>query len=430
MSATSASSGDDRLRSLKRWIEVWREIVGETVNIYSEIFLAAPETSTSQATELQIDEQSLPSSGQSRDSALALSEASPPLALFLYQAQNALKSLLQTQLPNITSVSSLVSLQTQLSYCSAAFSKFGFDFRHIPNKSIASRVLELTSERFKTAVGTFQKDLSRGFTQSGARSGKPRLVISALVATEAWDSIAALDDESLKSSSTSRSSHPPAYIALFPPLAKLINNYASALNELRLLPITSLYPTIARDLRACCAEASSSLLQFAQTALDSQRIYLDEDGQGEAEEQTMILRRISIIFGECIIPWVLRALDDIVYPDLDKARWRDDDHDLHDSLGTLLQAVGVHATPVTKAEPSKLVTGETVEVIEAGSGESATSSSPPHVTEGVSETVADQTSKYNEESVAAKPEATVNADGMASDDAEPAAINAAEDVAP
>lgn len=346
MSASSSSTSDDRLRSIKRWIEAWREIVGETVNVYSEIFLVPPETGSDDS------DPSIAKSKKNAARSLALDDASPPLALFLSQAQNALKLLLQQQLPHITAVSSLVSLQTQLSYCSAAFSKFGFDFRHIPNRSIAARVLQLTCERFDTAVEAFRKDLSRALTQSGARNGKPRLVVSALIAAEALDSISALEESDLTLASTSKTSHPPAYIALFPPLAKLVNAYASALNELRLLPITSLYPSVVRALRTSEVDAASALQDFMDTALQSQAAYSESDDQIESEEQTRILRHMGTIFSRCITPWVSWALDDIVYPDLDKSRWREMDGKLENALSTLLSSLGVPETTPATAEPA------------------------------------------------------------------------------
>lgn len=343
MSASSAASSDDRLRSIKRWIEIWREVVGETVNIYNEIFLTSLPSPPARTSPLPLSSKEMPATPQSdtTHSPLALSEASPPLALFLTQAQNALRSLLQTQLPHLSAVTSLVSLQTQLSYCAAAFSKFGFDFRHIPHRAIASRLLQITCERFDIAVETFRKDLSRALTQSGARSGKPRLVISALVAAESCDSIAALEESDLSNLTSNKTSHAAAFIALFPPLAKLLNNYATALNELRLLPITSLYPTVVRTLRVSLNEATANMVQFVKIALESQKAYPEDDDQAEAEEQTMILRKSSLILSRCILPWVSWALDEVVYPDIRKERWKDKDKTLDEAIAQLHESLGI-----------------------------------------------------------------------------------------
>lgn len=341
MSAGSAASSDDRLRSVKRWIEVWREVVGETVTIYTEIFLTpgiSPDPSNP-------NDENAHSAYKEAYSPLALSGPSSPLVVFLAQAQGALTSLLQHQLPQIAAASSLVSVQTQLAYCAAAFSKFGFDFRHIPNRAIASRLLEIAFERFDFAVETFRKELSRCFTLSGARGGKPRLVINAMVSAESWDSILALEESEIASADITKSSHPPAFIALFPPLAKLINGYSAALNELRLLPITSLYPTVVRALRSSLTECAAYMVQFVQTASESQQTYPDEEHDDQTSMQTMILRKSSLILSKRIIPWILWALNEIVYPDIDKTRWQDANSNLNVSLAKLGQLLHLEDAP-------------------------------------------------------------------------------------
>lgn len=378
MSAGSAGNNDDRLRAIKRWVEVWREVIGETVTIYSEIFLVSspsPSPGTSPLPPGATDSTPTMKSADSY-SPLALTNAASPLSLFLAQARNALQTMLQQQLPHLTAVSSLVSLQTQLSYCSAAFSKFGFDFAHIPNRSIASRLLQLICERFDGAVEMLRKDLSRAFTLSGARGGKPRLIVSALVAAESWDSIEALEEADLSLLDTSKTSHPPAYIALFPPLARLVNNYAAAINELRLLPISNIYPTILRALRTSLNEAAGYMVQLVQTAIESQQTYGDDEHESEANEQSVVLRVTSIIFCRSIIPWISWTLDDIVYPDIAKTRWKDDDDVLREMTSKLLGLLSIsdpHIPDATNTEIPR-VDVEPVSRTEAASSTAVTAS--------------------------------------------------------
>jgi hypothetical protein len=320
MSAGSSANSDDRLRYVKRWIEVWREVVGETVTIYTEIFLS-PSGSPSPSTTPLSPSSTLPKHTFDRDtiksSPLALTHKSLPLPLFLSRALKSLELILQHQLPHLTTVSSLVSLQTQLSYCSAAFSKFGFDFRHIPNQAISQRLHEVTLDRFTTAVENFKKDLSRAFTQSGSRGGKPRLIVNALLATESWDSIDSLEESSLSLSNTSKTSHPPSFIALFPLLAKLLNSYASAFNELRLMPVTSIYPLVSQALHLSLKTNTEDLLAFVRIALDSLQPAAYEEDQAELDDQKAILRKVSMIHCRCLVPWCIWALDEIVYPEVE-----------------------------------------------------------------------------------------------------------------
>ena len=137
LEVSASASGDsgsteDHVRYLKRWLEVWREVIGETVNIYSEIFLSqatvsalSPSPSPSLAAGSQsadyLSQQLLPDGSDSAIasdilSQLHLLQPHPPLSIFLGQCLQSLRHLLTSQLPRVTAVSALASLQTQISY--------------------------------------------------------------------------------------------------------------------------------------------------------------------------------------------------------------------------------------------------------------------------------------------------------------------------
>jgi hypothetical protein len=334
------------MRYLKRWVEVWREVVGDTVGIYSEIFLAALTGE---------------SGSQDSSSALEMQDPRTPLPIFLSQSLQALQRLLENQLPHISSIASLASLQTQLSYCSAAFSKFGFEFKHLSNALITARVREVTEERFSQATAAFTKDVQRTLTLSGARGGKARFVPGALIGDDdTRSSVLTLDEAQLPPRSTSKgkaaqarqwqSSQPPSYIALFPPLARLLNGHAQALNELRLLPLAALYPTLraqqAAALASCAAELSTIATKASQ-ALNNAQWSPNPDAafQEEQAAQSALLKQFTLVFSRAVVPWCLWALREGVYPDIEQTEDSgrrnavEDEHE--EALTALLLAAGI-----------------------------------------------------------------------------------------
>ena len=378
-----SGSTEDHVRYLKRWLEIWREVVGETVNIYSEIFLsqatAAPTSSPSPSPSLArgwqsadyLSQQLLPNASDagtpaSVPSRLHLIQPHPPLSIFLSQCLQSLRQLLATQLPRITAVSALASLQTQISYCATAFAKFGFDFRHLPNSLIVERVRQVTLDRLAAASSALEKDFQRALTMSGSRNGRPRILLGALVAVDARSAILTLQEGDLPlADKDSITSQPPTFITLFPPLAKLLNAHASALNELRLFPLVALHAQIRHSqleqLNACTAILQHFMSAFATATKAVQTSpNPDADFVKEQQDQGAVVRRIAIVFARTVVPWCRWALEEGVYPGLHSQQKHASsemlENGLQDSLAALLEVAGI------VAEPAK---GESAKVLEA-----------------------------------------------------------------
>lgn len=331
LAAASGASNDDRLRYLKRWIEVWREIVGETVNIYGELFLQQQSTTLEQIASISQTSHTL-------------------LTLFLQRSLAALTSLLESQLPRITTVSVLASLQTQLAYCSAAFTKFGFDFRFVCDALIVRRLEQLTSERFEAAGDVLLKDLLRARTQSGARDGKARLVLEALYTSEARDSILSLNVESIDvSHSGNPKSQPSPTIVFFPPLARFLNAHVTALNELRLMPVASSYLAI-RTAQIQHLESSITtlrqFLEFAVPAVENSSITSPNPGSSngppESDSNKLTLKHFVAVFARALVPWCRWGLEVGVYSDVSEQNDQASQNDGLDALcQNCLEAVGI-----------------------------------------------------------------------------------------
>lgn len=355
VTASAGGSSEERMRYLKRWVEVWREVVGDTVGIYGEIFLSPASGEATLAVEV---------------SQLELHDPYTPLPIFLSQSLQVMRRLLEAQLPQITSIASLASLQTQLSYCSAAFSKFGFEFRQLPNSLINARVRNVTEERFNSATATFAKDTQRALTMSGARGGKARFVPGALIGDDnARASILSLDEATLPPSDAKhkkaaharqwQTSQPPSYITFFPPLARLLNGHAQALNELRLLPLAALYPALRAQQAATltsCVEDLSNIATRALQALNNAQWSPNPDAEfrEEQEAQSTILRRFALVLVRTVVPWCRWALRQGVFPDIDSQEEEGYnnvvEHELYEAILALLHVVGLKEEEAESSE--------------------------------------------------------------------------------
>lgn len=366
IAANSGSGPDDRLRYTKRWLELWREMVGETVTMYNELFAQRPQGDHA----IDVDD-------PQHDSIC--------LPVFLQHVYSALQSFMQRQLPHFSSISMIANIQTQLAYCSAAFSKFGFEFRSLIDPLIARRLEAICTERFTSASEQLLKDLLRAQVQAGAKPGKSRLVLGALHASEANNSVLALDLHSLQSASETVATQPPSYIALFPPLAKFMNAHAMALNDLRMLPLQIISHLVHTSQMSQLVAATRTLLQFLQVTIPSidetmQSLQLSprfDSEQQEAEverqrsEALLMLRLFTCIHCNIIVPWCRWSLVHAVYPDLQEGLQEHAEAlstQLQDLVGRCLEAAGLHPSKTVEAEHMHLTNGhaETAEDADAG----------------------------------------------------------------
>lgn len=254
------------VRYVKRWVEIWREIIGESLGVYVEVFL--------------------PSSS----SAVASSE---PLKSFLAQALSSLALLLTSALPSLTTTSSLLSISTQLSYCSHAFSRSGLEFYNFLElrEAIEHRVGELVVEGWRDAGEAWERELAQGQSAVAVKGKgrKRREILPWLVAPEGLTSLLALP---IPTPSESWTSAPPSALALLPPLARLLNAHATTLNALRLFPAISLYPVLLDAQQIALDEATTSLRAFLaefSAALPPPLQPSEEEEEEEPDEELLAM---------------------------------------------------------------------------------------------------------------------------------------------
>lgn len=300
--ALSAEESDERTRATRRWVELWREMVGDTVGMYADVFLHMSGSDQQSSARRPIKRaQSEPPPQEEEERLLReqeneQEEARALLHAFVLSSLALLSRLLDHVLPSLISTSALSSVLTQLAYCAHAFARHGCDFAQLARLKdrVEAQVLAIVRAHWLAArhdwARTWRKackgspsssstaaaaggaaahedssplmQRSRSATNTGGGGGGPTtrqgvhalahdfLLASSASASSSSSSSASSTSSPAQlllvnpvpaSSSSSSFHHQPASImALLPPLARYVNAHADALNALRLLPATAL----------------------------------------------------------------------------------------------------------------------------------------------------------------------------------------------
>ena len=344
----SAEENDERARWTKRWIEVWREIVGETITMYAEVFLGSGGGSGVGVRPAQED---------SNGTLLRAHALSPtaPLHLFLSSALDSLSAVLARAIGALNSSSALSSLVTQLTYCSHSFARYGLDFRQVIQlrERVELRIGRIVALEWEAAGRKWEKEWRDAWGHSGGaimtaakarRSGRVPLT-DWLVVPEGLSTALSTPTppppSSYDSSPTDTWHHQPSpSIALFPPLARFLNAHATALNSLRLLPPVSLYTPLRRAQAIELDRATQVLSAFTDAwlaaiastpLLNSPGGFVSPNPGGNdggllsADERTIAQERdeerravaaVVAWFGRAVVTWCSEALETGVYAEL------------------------------------------------------------------------------------------------------------------
>ncbi|KAG6820148.1 hypothetical protein H0H93_004730 [Arthromyces matolae] len=219
---------EDIARSLKKYIDVWREGAYDILTQYSTIFLEPPPSSTS----------STSTSSPSHKPTNTLLPFLPPHLL------THLLPLLEHSLP-LLPLPLLPPLLTQLTYCAHAFARLGLDFSASISVVVAKAVAEAVRrgvqgiDGIMLGLGPGKKSITNG---SGAEKRKSRTgAVNDQKPPSQWlisSQTLSLTTKSASSTSISTSTPPhipPTQLTTYPPLARFTNSILGVLNALRLL---------------------------------------------------------------------------------------------------------------------------------------------------------------------------------------------------
>ncbi|GAA5909648.1 uncharacterized protein JCM6883_004588 [Sporobolomyces salmoneus] len=338
---------EERTRWIKKWIETFREIVGESIGMYSEIFLSASHhssLSTSSSSAPRVDEFLIPSSSL---------PASAPLSLFISSSLSSLSSILSSSLPSLTSTASLSTILTQLTYLSYSFTQrhaISFFDSLVPVSSIFSTaVLRIVENEWEHAGKEWEREWRNGWTRSGGTAlsmNSTKLRKSGKSPIKDWlvvpEGVSQLLSTPLPSTPTnftfqeeetsSIRTQPSPTLSLLPPLTHLLNSYINSLNSLRLLPPARIFRDLLRVQSRELERCSRVLEAFVDAWLTSyeslsttttNRTIQEEEGteeetmmRREREEELQIVLTSIAWFGRELIPWLRNSLVRGVYGEL------------------------------------------------------------------------------------------------------------------
>jgi hypothetical protein len=232
---------------VRKYVDLFREHVFDIISQFTAIFLDVPSSS------------SVSSSTSSSSSHTPSPVAAAQLASFAEQCVADLVSLVSASVPRMTNdTAALSSILVQIGYCSLAFARVGLDFAPLVTEPFLSAVLLAFSETVEAGTRAFAKTLSRDAKSNSnpvytlvAPEYVPILLASEPSTFVPWDGKGA-----------------PPELARLPPLALLLNSHLAALNALRLLAPTHLYPRLAAAQASSLKSATQALAAFLRASAD------------------------------------------------------------------------------------------------------------------------------------------------------------------
>jgi len=324
----SGNNVEDLARYLKKYIDAWRESVYNIMTQYMTIFLERSPTRMDTTIDPEKDDALI-----FRLHTLLRTYSTRALSMHLF-------AILEPSLFLLT-LSHLPSLLTQLTYCSAAFSRLGLDFRCLLVSggglfstailSIVRRdfraVVEKWENRLGSAYGASMSSSSRNASASTSRRaiGLAKLPSNWLVSPSAVDT-PPLPPSKQTSEEIGPVHIPPQLLASYPPLAQLTNAVLGVFNGLRLvvprgngdspLSVEGIYMLLELLDNIILSQCSTGLLNYLQFVVK----WLREDGNDISDEEKKakenergLVVAVGRAFFEVFVAFVRRALVEGVY---------------------------------------------------------------------------------------------------------------------
>jgi hypothetical protein len=295
---------NDKIRYLRRYIDLFREVVYETVSQYNSIFMNLGTAASDRHQE---------------EGALDL------VARYVQHNVQQLTVVIHETLDGIQDSSSLSSLLTQLGYSTMSFARMGSDFTALLRNPFETAVESLVATGWVLATD----QLTDKFDEATRLELRP----GSWLASEEGKAVILADISSPPDRPALQSSTiPPAYLAFFPPLAIYLNHGLGILNSLRLLAPTKSRYKATQALVRSLAQSTTRFLDYARAVTeerlkpsykrpDSMRRNTSISNQGQLLEQdkARILesRRVLVAAADAMLgvmfPFLLSAMQNVVY---------------------------------------------------------------------------------------------------------------------
>ncbi|KAG5650032.1 hypothetical protein H0H81_001008 [Sphagnurus paluster] len=334
---------EDIARYLKKYIDVWREGAYDILTQYSTIFLEpqhahsplppkSPCTPRRSLTSLPSSSSSSTLSPSASTQSQSIHPPAPP-TLLPYLAPHLLASLLPlltNTLPRLP-LPLLPALLTQLTYCAAAFTRVGLDFRAPVAHAAANAVRAAVARGLREAGGVgdyVPTSMSASVSGSGsgpssADAGKQKQVewtkrrpsewLITPAHLEALLSAPPASTSTLTSVTTNPPHIPPTSLTSFPPLARYTNALLGVLNALRLLAPRAVLPDAQASLDGVLVRAGAELGGYLRPWAVGVRVDGEGEGDVEARREDVAARAVGDAYFGVLVPFMRRALGEGVF---------------------------------------------------------------------------------------------------------------------
>ena len=301
----------DKIRYLRRYIDLFREIVYETVSQYNSIFM---------------------NNGPGLSSGYRDKGALDLIARYVQHNVLHMTTVIDESLSGIQDSSSLSSLLTQLGYSTMSFARMGIDFTALLRNPFEKAIESLVATGWQLATN----QVANKFEEAIKLELLPG---SWLCSEEGRRSIISDASSPPRRPKLQPPPTPPTYLASFPPLAIYLNHGLSTLNSLRLLAPTRSRYNVNEALIGSLQRLTGHFLNYARGMTedrlkpsykrpDSMRRNTSISNQGQLLEQdrarTTETRRILVAAADAMLgvmfPYLLSAMQEVVYPSTENVK--------------------------------------------------------------------------------------------------------------
>lgn len=289
---------EDIARYLERYIDTWREGVYNIITQFTTIFLERSADATTQVSP----------------------DAIPALRIMLSTyASKTLHShlipVLSFTLPNVP-VSLMQKLLNQMTYCTTAFGRVGFDFRGTLDGLFSNAILAAVSSEMKRATVDWIKVVrsNLGSTTELLTPMTSTLKKKSFTPPSKFLLAAPVSSPPLPSASstpTSAANIAPQILAAYPPLAQYTNSLLTTFNSFRQLAPISIFPELQSTLDASLTEAGHLLVLYIKRVFGDGGSRHPDDKEQEQEER--IAFATGKVYFIVFVPFLRRALGEGLY---------------------------------------------------------------------------------------------------------------------
>jgi hypothetical protein len=303
----------DPVRYIRKYIDLFRESVYDTVSQYNSIFLDT-RTGTNPEHPNRSDDVDL-------------------VPRFAHNSIENLAAILERCLPLVQDSSSLSSLLTQLGYSTVSFSRLGMDFTPTLRLPFEAAIENLVTVGWKAAATV----CSKSFENATRNNEDPGSWLCVEAAKEAFINNSTSPQIYMCSGPWNV---PPEQISLYPPIAIFLNGCLSALNTLRLLAPIRSYKYVADVLLESISKVLEAFLLYAKAQINtpvlesahrpnafkrntsiSNQGQIQENRQARTDESRKVLLEGANLLLNTLVPFLTHALRDVIYGDCPGSRF-------------------------------------------------------------------------------------------------------------